>query len=182
MSLTFCLLNKEAVALIENYFCCFHPTSSKCWKKNKDYCCNVCKLPNTPLLVLLYLKWILIFYGITLFKLLSWGCQLHISTTDSTLSLFNNLPFLQICVFLHWKARNKTRPASIPASVLMCFYAKMLSGTCKTTQSSNMQEAPLINWIFFFFLPFVRLHFDGWQVIEPHKRTIQSWHLTNPAV
>lgn len=97
--LIFWLLSKEAVALVENYFCSFHPTSSKWWKRNKDYCCNVYKLPNTPLHILLYWKWIPIFYGVTLFKLLLWGCQLHISKTDSTLSLFNSLPFLQLFFF-----------------------------------------------------------------------------------
>lgn len=41
------LLKAKAFALVENNFCCFHPNSSKCWKRNQDYCDNVYK-PTHP--------------------------------------------------------------------------------------------------------------------------------------
>lgn len=72
----FSLLNEKASALVENYFCCFLPKMLK----EKPRLLWKCLQTNTSSHLLLHWKWRSVFYGTSLFKLLSWVIMYFQST------------------------------------------------------------------------------------------------------
>lgn len=156
-----------------------------------------CLQTNTCSHLLLCCKWRQVFHGTSLFKLLSWAILYFQSTQRcrcfiiwlSCIFLQGSCCYCCLGCFVYggfdlvlkfwWGSGlwvgvflgQGSRSISISVSMFMCFYAKGPSGTWKPTQCCNIQVEPLKNWFFFYS---VRIYFDGWQIVEPQKRTIQS--------